>query len=248
MQTLKKLLGYPWIHLQSMRGSITQNEDYCSKEATLTKIGLPFIGKGGNRNVQEIYEMTKAGKSDIELAEWDFSVFARTLKAIDRIRLANRPLCLESREIILLFGEPGCGKTKWAYDNSPNLFELPVGKGMWFDGYQNQREVLLDEYEGQFPLDSFLKVVDRWYVRAVPIKGSFVWWNPNKIIMTCNIHPSLWYNSWNGRSVKAVAFRRRLTKVFEFPGNVITEVKDIENWFPDPRKIINQNIDNNYLQ
>jgi len=68
------------------------------------------------------------------------------------------------------------------------------------------------------PLNSLLKLIDR-YVRQVPIKGGFVWFNPDVIICTANAHPSTWYQFQPnekfplGRLDKERALRRRFTTV-----------------------------------
>ena len=38
-------------------------------------------------------------------------------------------------------------------------------------GYFGQKTTLLDDFEGTMKLDAFLKLIDNYYVRAVPIKG-----------------------------------------------------------------------------
>lgn len=148
MNPLKLLIGYPWIHLEIMRGSIKQNERYCAKERIYTHLGLPFIGKGGRRDQQVYFNMIREGKSDLELAEHDFGLFSRTLKATDRIRLMMKPKRTEPRDVILVHGPPGVGKTRSVYEEYPDLYEAPIGKDLWLDGYAGEDVVLLDEFEG----------------------------------------------------------------------------------------------------
>lgn len=153
----------------------------------------------------------------MELAEINFSAFSRTLKAIDRIRFQCRPVLKGMRKIILLVGKPGTGKTRYCYHKHPELFELAIGQSVWFDGYVGQPVVLLDEFEGEMPLTSALKVLDNYYVRMAPVKGSFVWWNPERIYLTSNSHPMHWYD-YSKREDKEEALRRRFTKIIEFKG------------------------------
>jgi len=77
-----------------------------------------------------------------------------------------------------------------------------------------QKEVLLDEFEGHLPLNSLLKLIDK-YVRQVPIKGGFTWFNPEVIMMTANQHPSKWYD-YSTRAQKEVALRRRISQVMQY--------------------------------
>lgn len=234
-----------------MRGSIFQNERYCSKEGQYVHIGLPFIGKGARRDVQVYYEMVREGKTDLQLAEHDFGLYARTLKATDRIRLSIRPKANGPREIILLCGYTRTGKTRWAYDNYPDLYEVPIGDDLWFDGYQQEDTVLLDEFRGQYKLTSALKVLDNYYVRRVPIKGSFTWFNPKRIILTGNKNPQEWYD-YKGRREEEEALRARFTKIVEYKkgGGIVTHdtpQKIVAFWPIEGDVVVAQTVKNNYL-
>jgi len=170
--------------------------------------------------------MVKEGKTNRELAEMDFAVYARIYKAIDRVRSYIRPKREEGYKpyVVLLQGMAGCGKTRWAYDKYPNLWEPAIntikGGGTWFDGYDGQDVALIDEFRGKMPLDAFLKVIDLNYIRNTPIKGGFCWFNPKVIIITSNHHPSKWYDfqpseKWpEGRIDDAEALRRRINFVY----------------------------------
>lgn len=50
-----------------MRGSILENEKYCSKEGDLILYGLPFIGKGGSHDLQIFYKKVRAGENDVQV-------------------------------------------------------------------------------------------------------------------------------------------------------------------------------------
>lgn len=264
-------LGFENVYTEARKGSQESARDYCrkgeqshhefvllgaqgpnfGKNADFYEFGS-FGGKQGKRtDLQGFYQLVREGKSDLELAEVNFSAFSRTLKAIDRIRFSCRPSCNEGRKIILLVGKPGLGKTRYAYDTYPDLFELAIGSGIWFDGYIGQKVVLLDEFEGEMPLSSSLKVLDNYYVRMAPIKGSFTWWNPEVILLTSNNHPSLWYD-YTKRQDKQNALRRRFTEIREYTNGSIlvhdTPESIIEYWpIHGDQPVTYQNIDNNYL-
>lgn len=101
-------------------------------------------------DVERAYQMVKEGKSNSEIAEYDFTLYARLYKAIDRVRSYIRPIRETKAQVIGLIGPPECGKTRWAYDNYPDLWEpaIQMGKENWFDGYDGQKVGLLDEFEG----------------------------------------------------------------------------------------------------
>lgn len=84
------------------------------------------------------------------------------------------------------------------------------GDFQWFDGYNEQPIVIIDDYRGEYPVPMFLKLLDR-YPMQVPIKGGFVNWSPKKIYITSNVEPRHWYNEVDGRSLAAIS--RRFTEV-----------------------------------
>lgn len=218
MGGLKKLVGLDRAHLEGMRGNIKQNERYCSKFAELVFFGDPFVEPGARRDVQAIYSMVKEGKTDLEIMEADFNGYARFMRAIQRLRTLLPPKRDGYPLVLLLVGAPGCGKTKNCYDQYPDLWEPPIQTGKtdqtWFDGYIGQKEVLLDEFEGHLPLNSLLKLLDR-YIRQVPVKHGFTWFAPDVIMMTANEHPSTWYD-YSNRVKKEIALRRRITRVMNW--------------------------------
>lgn len=218
-----------------MKGSIKQNVDYCSKDENFIECGLR-PESNVRSDLQHLYRSVRKGQSDIEICEAGlFGPWSRSLKAVDRVRLAQRPNCDEARIVELHVGVTGSGKTRRVYEKYPNVYELPISKkgDIWFDGYAGEKEALLDEFSGQMALASVLKVLDPYYVRKVPTKGSFAWWNPKVIIVSSNIHPKDWYK-WEGREEQQKALRRRFTKIYNYKsdGTVVDENIKEYWWIP----------------
>jgi len=103
------------------------------------------------------------------------------------------------------------------------------------------------------PLTSALKILDQFYVRMAPVKGSFTWWNPRIIIVTSNSHPSTWYD-YSKRQEKEAALRRRFTKVYHGADLALLDTPEaIKKWWPiafsdeaeKPKEA--QTLANNYL-
>jgi len=250
MMKLKNLPGLERAHLEGMRGNIKQNDRYASKASSLTYFGDTFVEPGARRDVGRIYEMVKEGRNNRELIEMDFGSYARMYKAIDRLRSYIKPPQDGHRTVLLLVGPPGCGKTRNCYKQYPDLWEPPVNTAKksptWFDGYDGQKEVLFDEFYGQMPLNAFLQITDPYYIRQVPVKGGFVWFNPSSIMITSNVHPSLWYD-YHSRPELERALRRRITRVayydklnddFIFIDNNLAEgqmaTSEMKKWWSSP--------------
>lgn len=119
-----------------------------------------------------------------------------------------------AREVILLYGPPGCGKTRTFMEAETEGCNVSASSGFWFDGYRQEDAVLLDDFDGKaskWTLHQTLQTLDRYQCR-VPIKGSFTWWCPKRIYVTTNIHPRKWFE-WNEREQQYPALVRRFTKV-----------------------------------
>ncbi len=121
-------------------------------------------------------------------------------------------------EIHLVIGPPGSGKTRWVRSIQPvsEMYIKPIDKDFWMDGYDGHKHVLIDDFQGapnHVSLVNLLQLLDR-YIQRVPCKGSHVWWYPEKIFITTNIHPARWYK-YAGREVHYQALIRRFTRVWE---------------------------------
>lgn len=118
----------------------------------------------------------------------------------------------------ILWGEPGTGKTRYVYDNEKfeDIYELSSpnvsGGALWFDGYQGEPVLLLDDFYGWIKLSFLLRLLDR-YPLKLPIKGSFVQCQFRRIYVTSNTYWENWYDFEKlGSSLKG-ALERRLSKV-----------------------------------
>ena len=88
-------------------------------------------------------------------------------------------------ENLWLTGDPGTGKTKYAWEHYPDLYVKAINK--WWDGYHNQETVLLDDWDPRHEmLTQHLKTwADRYPFRG-ECKGSSLMARPKRIIVTSN--------------------------------------------------------------
>ncbi len=224
-------------HWERRRGSAKQAISYCSKAATREK--GPF----------EFGEPAQQGKrNDIEALRLDIQggIIRKEVLLEDHANVMCKyprfySQCVDTYfkdgwrdvECILLVGKTGLGKTRWVYDNwlSKSFWRLPaVTTSCWFDGYQGQTHVLLDDFAGaqsKISVSLLLQLLDG-YSQRMPVKGGFCGWNPVHIAITSNLHPNLWYQ-WSTRMTQYKALERRFTVVKEFVRHDgVVSVKDIE--------------------
>ncbi len=220
---IKKTLGQG--HYETRKGTQSQAIAYCGKEETRHAhgglLGNPSRGRGSRNDLIGYRDAIVAGKRkrdllfDMPVELCKYTRFYTTVREQIRPRRTNK-LC-----VILALGQPGTGKTRFAYDhwsNSMSFFELPMcSSRIWFDGLDGHRLILLDDFDGRFSkmsLTFLLRLLDR-YPSRVEVKGAFAWWMPDMVYITSNITPDQWYN-FHGRVDQVSALRRRIHYILDF--------------------------------
>lgn len=136
-----------------------------------------------------------------------------------------RSLVLEPRqltampEVVVLWGPTGMGKTRDAYikywPDEPHYVWKP-SNGNWWDGYDGQKKIIIDEFRAQMTWSDILGLLDRNEFRA-PYKGGFVNIQADRFVITSPKPPQMWYrddDQYDSRS----QLLRRITKVIEYKG------------------------------
>ena len=91
-------------------------------------------------------------------------------------------------KVYLLWGTSGAGKTRYVHDMwGEEVYTLAGQKPLWFDGYDGQKVLLIDEFEGveEFGRSNLLKCLDI-YPYYAPVKGGFVCAQWEKVYITGN--------------------------------------------------------------
>jgi len=122
--------------------------------------------------------------------------------------------------VIWLAGSYGCGKTRAAWEMRPESRWMNISL-KWFDGYSGQKVAIFDYFrKDECEMNFFIKVIDR-YIDRVPVKGGFVHWNPEVIVITCSRLPSDEYRRHNIDGT---------TTVYEHVGQIIRRLDVMREW------------------
>lgn len=180
-------------HLETAKGTPTQNKAYCSKGENIQEFGTLPAGQGSRSDLVAVANACQEGESFKKIAEEFPQATLRYSTGILRLRQLYRPQRNGPPELWCLWGRTGTGKTRriWEFADVDMLWVHPGDR--WFDGYDGQPAVLFDDYDGSwFKITYLLKLIDR-YIFQVPIKGAYTWWAPKVIYFTSNHHPKDWY-------------------------------------------------------
>lgn len=151
--------------------------------------GLP----GKRKDLEEVKTLLDSGASFSTIADEHFSAFIRYEKGFRSYKLLKSVRRDWSMDLIIVVGPSGTGKSRYARTSYPGAYWKP--KGPWWDGYDGEETVVIDEMYGHcFPFSELLQLLDR-YPYKVPVKGGTMEFVSKRIVMTSNQHPRDWYSS-----------------------------------------------------
>jgi len=108
----------------------------------------------------------------------------------------------------VFWGPTGTGKSRRAWDEA-TLDAYPKDpRTKFWDGYNGQRNVVIDEFRGGIDISHLLRWLDRYPVN-VEIKGSSVCLKAEEMWITSNLSPESWYPELDIDTKAALA--RRMT-------------------------------------
>lgn len=198
----------------NMKGTIEQNEDYCSKESDLVKIGtLPKQGK--RTDLEGIQKLIEDGVSERQLATDNFNLWCQYGNRFERYRALLQEKRTWKTKISWFWGPSGCGKSRLAFENDDfvaisfinSFFLLP-------NGLCPKKAVLDDLVPGSgLDLDTWLKLTDR-YQYMMNIKGGSVNCCLEELIITSNYSPEEYFEAVPPASRSACL--RRIDRTMNF--------------------------------
>jgi len=116
------------------------------------------------------------------------------------------------RTVKVFWGPTGTGKTRraWELGGLDAYPKIPSTK--FWDGYQGQKSVIIDEFRGDIGISNLLRWFDRYPV-LVEIKGSSTVLCAELIIVTSNVDPREWYPTLDQLTIQALMRRLEIIHV-----------------------------------
>ena len=205
--TIKKKI--PRAHLETRKGTPQQAADYCKKDGDFTEIG-EISNQGKRSDIETACDMIIEGKKMKEVALARPSTYVKFHKGLH----AFKSIILEPRNevphVTVLYGKTGVGKSRTARELLTDYYTWGPEQDKWFDGYEGQKQVLLEEFRGQLPFGMILRLLDR-YDCKVQYKGGMIEFVANKIVITSPKHPTEWYESLGTDKIDQLL--RRITEI-----------------------------------
>lgn len=232
--SINGLMTDPWLR---SRGKNAQDHQWAGYGQDRTKEGVPddyplylrgiSTPQGTRNDLKDAYKKMREGATMRDLLDGDTATAVRNLGALKKVGLYNKPT-VKTRdfEVYIIQGQPGTGKTEKPYrlilgedvdlyaSTAPDIYEKePEDK--WFDGYDGEKHILLDEFRGErsgLTLEMFLRLTGdkRMHLQE---KGATLWRRAEKIWITTVAHPKLWY-AWNDIDGAFDQLQRRVTAVY----------------------------------
>ncbi len=201
------------LHLEPCKGTASSNIIYCHKDGDYEERGAS-VSQGQRTDLEEIKQIIDTEGSMMDVAEHNFGAYCRYRSSFEKYKqMVDQQKRKDFRkvEVIIIKGPTGCGKTRRAVEMSKDTYKIEGGEMAWFDGYNGEKTLVIDEYDNQINCTTLLGILDG-YTRRLPIKGGFTYANWDRVIMTTNndeLHTS-------AKNEHKKALKRRITRVINF--------------------------------
>lgn len=216
----------PTTHIECARGNRSSCVEYCTKQDT--RIEGPWcdevlrekkMGSQGNRtDITALGQSIMSGSiSKTQLAMDDPGAIIRYPRGISElysIRSTTAKSILRTNlQVEVIYGPAGSGKTRYAARELESTFILDGSNSdtLWFDGYEDEPTIVLDDFYGWIRHGTLLRLLDIYPFRC-PVKGAHVYAKWTKVYITSNRHPSTWYDKFPWEEDKAL--QRRIHRIW----------------------------------
>lgn len=249
LKAIKEIVGDK-AHIEARKGTRDQARDYCMKSDT--RIEGPFeygswnAGGQGTRSDLNIVAMHIQMSETISLRDiaHEFPVayikYNRGLeKLVNLKRLPRDPN--HPPKVEWVYGPTGCGKTRYATTAYGDNYYIK-DHTQWWDGYEQQPVIIIDDFDGRWPYRDLLRLLDRYPYQG-QVKGGYIHINSPNIIITADRRPEAVYDSLDKAEIsqllrRIIIFEKFLLQSpgYEVAGNTkppLTDEETVKKKFDD---------------
>jgi len=208
MAAVKTSLGDAAIHLERMNGTPQQSLAYCSKEDSEPYQAGVIPTQGHRTDIQKLKEAIDSGQSTKEIWQNEFQTMLKYHSSVAKYRLAisspRDPSIVP--KIYLWIGPSRTGKS-FSCPKPPEAYWHSGGG--WWDGYAGEKIVVFDEFYGQLPYHTMLRILDRHPI-TVESKGSSHHLAACEFWFTSNTRYQDWWKPAQEKGLDITSFLERI--------------------------------------
>jgi len=235
----QKLIGATSVRCFARAGTQEQAANYCKKDETKApggaRIELGTLGgqQGVRSDLAQAAAVIVAGGSIQDVINEHPVTFIRYGRGLRDLQFTlQRRGAREWRDVAVsvVYGQSGVGKTREAIAAAGDeyfILNSPDRPTLWWDGYQGERTLIIDDFYGWIGYHVLLRLLDGYEFRLPCLQGyCYAKWTT--VIITSNNAPAQWYD-WASirQSIPATgsygvptALSRRIRTVSQRIGNL----------------------------
>lgn len=200
--TLQPIFG----HISEAKGNAKQNLEYCSKvDKNYFESGTPKE-QGKRNDIIPVVEMMKEKKTVEEIAKANPMFYMRYHNGLEKLHSFYMEPRKTRPDVYWYYGLTGVGKTERAQKMCGENY-YPKDGTKWWDKYQNNHGILVDDFNGLWEFRDFLRFLDKNPYKG-EYKGGYYEINSPVICITCEFPPE---HFWQGNKLSQVV--RRIKEV-----------------------------------
>lgn len=212
-RTVKTTLGNE-VHCELSNSEETLNyvwKDETSQGRRWEWGALPFK-RNSKPDWDKIKQAAKEGRLDDDSIP--SSVFVCNYASLKKIKMDYMQGEAIQKDVNVFWGETGVGKSRRAWHEAGLDAYPKTPTTKFWDGYQGQGKVVIDEFTGQIEITHMLRWLDRYPV-LVETKGSGTVLKASQIWITSNLHPTEWYKTVPDVQLEALLRRLNIVHMTE---------------------------------
>lgn len=209
-------------HLEPVR-DIAATIKYSSKEDTRIAGPWEFGTKpqqGKRNDLVMIVEEFKARESIEQFVTLNGAAWVKYHKGLQSLAYYSDGHREEKPYVMWIYGDAGKGKTKFCVDKHPTSHYIKDGT-QWWDGYEHEEAIIIDDFDGKWPYRDFLRLLDRYKYQG-QYKGGYIKINSPFIYITCE-YPPRDINEWTFNDNTLEQILRRIDCILNLNTNHMFE-------------------------
>lgn len=149
-------------------------------------------GSGERTDIQQVVSLVQSGANKRKLWEDAPDTMVKHYRGFYEMMEQTKVQRTDKFKVIVLYGDTNVGKSHYV-NTLGTQFTVPIDSNKpWFDGYEDEEVIHLEEFNGQFSLNWLKQFLDNRKCR-LPVKGSYKYNNAKYICITSNTDPRDWY-------------------------------------------------------